>query len=194
MARTIILRVGALGCLAVFAAAIYVHSQPALVGSVLVAIVLGIVGIWSQPRIPKVGQQQRLRELAQEYLEPGEVVQAAFMALSGAGPYLLLIAIVFTIPLTILFGPAGQALMLWVGRFTTLWSIIATDRAILLFRTIRDPETDVLEARLPRYTRFGPVSGWWAMIRLNGMDMFVLRRFHADVELADRLIGARPPL
>lgn len=194
MALTIILRIGALGCLAVFAAALYLHSQLALVGSVLVAIAIGIVAIWSQARIPPAEQQRRLRALAQQHLEPGEVYQAGFTALSGPGPYLLAIALVFTVPLMLLFGQAGEALMRWWAQFTTRWSIIVTDRAILLFRTIPEPREDVLEARLSRNTRFGPVSGWWTMIQLNGMDLFVRRRFFADVELADRLRDAyRPP-
>jgi hypothetical protein len=194
MTRTTILRIGPLACLAVFAAAIYLHSQLALVGSVLVAFLIGIVAIWSGVRIQRAAPRQRLRELAEEYLEAGEVFQATFMAMSGPGPYLIMIAFVFTIPLTVLVGPAAQALVLSLAWFTTVWAIVVTDRAILLFKKNRDPEAEayVLQARLPRHTRFGPASGWWTMIHLNGTDMFVLRRYRADIELADRLIDAEP--
>ena len=181
-----VLRFGAWGCLAAFIAAIYLHSQLALVGSFLVGIALAIASMRLQASID---ERKQLHALAEAHLEPGEIVEAAFMATSGPGPYLMLIAIVFSIPLSLLLGGRdGTALARFWDQFTTLWSIIVTDRAILLFKRIPEPRADVLQARLPRYTRFGPVSGWFAMIELNGTEMFVRGRFHAAVELSDRLI------
>jgi hypothetical protein len=83
-------------------------------------------------------------------------------------------------------GPWLMSLLVFI---TTRWSIVATDRAILLFKLFAGRDTDVLVARLPRNTRLGPISGRWGMISVDGTAMFVGRRFRADVELADELIG-----
>ncbi|MEC3918805.1 hypothetical protein [Nocardia sp. CDC160] len=42
---------------------------------------------------------------------------------------------------------------------------------------------------MPRHTRLGPVSGRWAQVSLLGERHWVHKRFHAQIESADREAG-----
>jgi hypothetical protein len=180
------LRFIALGCIALFIAAIYLHSQPALLTSVLLGIAVAIVKLRSVAKVDPMELRDKLRARAEPYLEPGETFQVGFTALSGPGPYLVLIAVIFGVLLSLLTGRR------YVRPFirNAQWTVVVTDRAILLLKS-SGREEEFIVTRLPRDTRLGPVSGWWAMISLNGEWMFVHRRFHADVELADKAIAHR---
>jgi len=182
---TIALRLFSLACLVVLASAIYRHSQRDLV----VSFVLGLTAL----AVSVVTSQRPLtRDVllarAQPFLEPGETPQAAFYALSGFGPYATGVILIFIVLLALRMGwNAGALAMTFMALTLTPWTVVATDRALLLLKlSMRDDE--IVTTRLPRDTRIGPVSGRWATIWLNGRWMFVHRRFHNEVELADRAI------
>ena len=184
------LRLGGLCCIALFGAAIYWHSQPALLASVLFALALAIAKVRTLITTARSDEQAALRPRADPYLEPGESIQAAFVAVGGPGPYLTWILFVCIAIAWFAFGrQVGSWLMSMLIFSTTRWSVVATDRAILLFQRVGNTDRDVFVTRLSRYTRLGPVSGRWAMISLNGTWMFVPKHFHAEVELADSLVA-----
>ena len=51
-------------------------------------------------------------------------------------------------------------------------------------------ERQGLDRRLPRSTRFGPLSGLWGKSQALGAKTHIHKRFHGDVEVADSLAGA----
>src|SRR5262245_14592653 len=181
------LRLIALGCVVLFAGAIYFHSQPALVTSVLLAVAVLILHLYSAAR---TDPRTRLRTDTEPYLEPGETVQAVFRAVGGPGPYLALILLAFGVAFTLVLGDSSvtAGIFALLTLTTTQWTVVATDRALLLLASSARFQ-GVRVTRLPRNIRLGPVSGWFAMISLNGRWMFVHRRFHAQIELADNAIA-----
>ena len=182
------LRLAALGCLAMFLAALYWHSQAGLVASALLAVSLGVMALRALRRAAKRDEPERLRAAAAPHLEPGEVIQAAFAAIGGPGPYLGTIVVVVSMAVSALIGRQNATRMLALLALTTTRSVVvASDRAILLLQRPPALKTAILIARLPRHTRLGPVSGWWAMISLHANWMFVHHRFHSEIALADRL-------
>ena len=104
-------------------------------------------------------------------LDPGEVIQAVIPAQTRSG----------------WLGAHGSPLMLLVSRFRP---IIVTDRRIMITDAGRfgqeRPRSVVVS--LPRATRIGPASGrWWKCVTL-GESLYVHKRFHKDVEVADALL------
>lgn len=89
--------------------------------------------------------REKLRANSQEFLEPGETIQAVFLVQTGPNPYLLF--------LTYLLLP-------WINYY----AMVATDRRMLLLRSSMWRQSGVKEVAdtLPRNTRLGPVSGLWA--------------------------------
>jgi hypothetical protein len=113
--------------------------------------------------------REKLVERVQQYLEPGETVQSAFLAQSGASPYL-----------ANSFGLLGN--ILGVKRRI----IAVTDRAVLVIEAdFGGTKPQQVLARLPRGTQIGPVKGVWAKTQVNGEKLYVHRRFHKDVAAAD---------
>ena len=116
--------------------------------------------------------RDKLRERVQPHLEAGEQVQAVFMAQSGPSPYMgILTNLVF---------------------FWSKYHVIAvTDRRIAVFKAgaFSPSKPKELQATLPRSTALGPVSGLWGTMDINGTKTYVHKRFHKDVEEADRLRG-----
>ncbi|MHB8342512.1 MAG: hypothetical protein ACYDB7_15280 [Mycobacteriales bacterium] len=121
--------------------------------------------------------REKLHERAQPLLEPGEVVQQAFLAQAGPNPSL--------------------AILTWLVMFFTEYRIVVTtDRAVVVLlagrMTPSKPQSVLL--RLPRSTVLGPVSrALWSPIALPGKRTWVHRRFYADVRAADAAAAAPPP-
>jgi hypothetical protein len=119
--------------------------------------------------------RDKIVERVQPYLEPGEVVHQVFLGQTGPNPWLA----------TGVFG-------LFLSK---PYVFAVTDRSILVLRAHKfvpaKPKT--LEARLPRTTVIGPLSGVWAKCMALGPTMYVLKRFHQDVAEADAAITGSAP-
>ena len=112
--------------------------------------------------------RDKIRENAQQFLQPGENVEAVFAAQTFNGYW------AFLSWLIVLFKNSYRA-------------IVVTDRRIAVFDTGRwamgTPKT--LLRDLPRSTRIGDPSGLWWKTESLGERMYVHKRFHKDVEEAD---------
>lgn len=117
--------------------------------------------------------RDKLIARAEPYLEPGETVRHAFMGQTGPNPWLGLIS---------------YWIMLFKGKY---YVFAVTDRAVLVLRASRWIPSKVknLEARLPRTTTIGPLSGLWGESNALGQRVWIHKRFHKDVEAADREIA-----
>jgi len=112
--------------------------------------------------------RDKIIENSQEFLRPGETVQAV------AG---------------------GQTLNGWIGGvflfFNNFRAVIVTDQRILLLdcgkMRMGKPKSVIRE--LPRNTRIGPTKGLWWKCTSLGEKFYIHRRFHKDVETADSLAG-----
>ncbi len=117
-----------------------------------------------------VAIRDRIKENAQPLLEPGEQIQAVIPAQTKNG----------------WLGALGIVWLIFVNRYRP---ILVTDRRIAITDSgkwaMAKPTTIV--ASLPRNTQIGPASGiWWKSTTL-GQPLFIHKRFHKDVELADSL-------
>jgi len=112
--------------------------------------------------------REKLVERASRFLEPGEQVQAIFLAQSGPSPYWVLLSY-------------------WITLYGDNYVVIAvTDPAVVVLRAGRFtpsmPKSVLL--RGSRDVIFGPQSGLWGQIRLD-KRYWVNRRFHRDLVAAD---------
>ena len=112
--------------------------------------------------------REKLTERAQPFLEPGEQVRWAFMAVGGPSPWLMALA--------------GSLLYLILTKPKI---VVITDRRILLLTAgkMTGSKPKSLEAAGP-HVRLGPVKGLWAPIHL-GNKLYVHKRFHKDVDAYD---------
>jgi hypothetical protein len=120
--------------------------------------------------------RDRLAERAAPFLEPGEQIQAIFLAQSGASPYWSFLSS------WIVIATAGYA------------TIVVTDRAIVVLRNGRltGSKAKSMLARLPRQPMDSP-SGLWGQVRLGTVRYWVHRRFHKDVKAGNAaILGAAP--
>lgn len=116
--------------------------------------------------------RDKLHERSQPYLQPGEQIEKIFQAQSGPSPYFILLT--------------------YLTFFWTRYYIVAvTDQSIVLLRTGMffttkpKPGSDTV-TRLPRETQIGPLEGLWASTRnLGSAKLWIHKRFHADVNVAD---------
>ncbi|HUN31875.1 MAG TPA: hypothetical protein VMU95_07625 [Trebonia sp.] len=120
--------------------------------------------------------RDKLAQRAVPFLEPGEQIQAIFIAQSGASPY---------------WSFVSTWIVLLTRGFVT---VVATDRAIVVLRngwfTSTRPQS--LLARLPRQPMDEP-SGLWATLHLDGRRYWLHRRFHKDVRAANTaMLGGAP--
>lgn len=117
--------------------------------------------------------RDKLAERSAPYLEPGETVQHVFMGQTGPNPMWALLT---------------YWIMLIKGKY---FIFTVTDRAILVIRASKwvPSKPKELEARLPRATRIGPVSGMWGETHALGQRVWINKRFHKDVEAADAALG-----
>ncbi len=116
--------------------------------------------------------RDKIIENSQGFLQPGEQVQAVI---------------------------GGQTLSGWWGLLTSLFffwnnfrAVLATDRRVIVLHCgkwrMGKPRSIVRE--LPRNTRIGPASGLWWKSESLGEKLYVHKRFHKDVALADAAINA----
>jgi hypothetical protein len=118
------------------------------------------------PAMP-ISLRDKIAENSQQFLQPGEQVQAVI---------------------------GGQTLSGWWGALTYLVfffnkyrAIVATDRRILVLHCgkwrMGSPKSVVRE--LPRNTKIGPATGLWYKSESLGEKMYIHKRFHKDVAAAD---------
>jgi hypothetical protein len=112
---------------------------------------------------------------AQPFLEPGETVQAAFLAQT--------------------FSQFWMLLSYWFVYFTKAYRcVVVTDRRIIVLSTHRfnaAKAKDVLRI-LPRTTTIGsPTGTWWRTASL-GEKLYIHKRHHQDIIAADAANGAPP--
>ena len=122
--------------------------------------------------------RDKLAERAQPYLEPGEQIRHVFMGQTGPSPY-------------------WAFLTYWVMLFSGQYFVFAvTDRAILVLNAAKWMPSKVkgIEARLPRATQIGPVSGMWGASEGLGKKVWIHKRFHKDVLAADHELAGRLPV
>ena len=116
--------------------------------------------------------RERITENAQPLLEPGEKIQAVIPAQTKNG----------------WLGALGILWLIFVNRYRP---IIVTDRRIAITdsgKWAQAKPTSIVTS-LPRNTQIGPAVGiWWKCTSL-GEPLFIHKRFHKDVELADSLRG-----
>jgi hypothetical protein len=127
--------------------------------------------------------RDKLVERTQPYLEPGEQVRQVFMGQTGPSPW---------------FAALSWLIILIAGEY---YVFAVTDRAIIVMKAGKfvPSKPKGLEARLPRATRLGPVSGLWGQTNALGKRVWVHKRFHkdidaADAELAQPATGQVPPM
>jgi hypothetical protein len=113
--------------------------------------------------------RDKLEQNVQPYLEPGESVQAAFVATGGPNPWFLALT--------------GMLLLFFLKYVI----IVATDRRILVLKASPLSSTKPKEVlgTFPRDTKLGQVSGVYAKIELGGTRYYVHRKFHGEVRKAD---------
>jgi hypothetical protein len=117
--------------------------------------------------------RDKLKERATPYLQPGEQVQAAFVAMAMS-PW---------------WAALSSLILLAKNPYRT---IVATDRRILVFSNARRSVTKGEFLReVPRATRIGPFTGK-ANYKTEalGEKLYINRRFKNDVQQADAAIGA----
>jgi hypothetical protein len=116
--------------------------------------------------------RERITENAQPLLEPGEQIQVVIPAQTKNG----------------WLGALGIIWLIFVNRYRP---IIVTDRRIAITdsgKWAQAKPTSIITS-LPRTTKIGPGVGiWWKCTSL-GDPLFIHKRFHKDVELADSLRG-----
>jgi hypothetical protein len=109
-----------------------------------------------------------LQQAVAPHLEPGESIQAIFGAQTKS-QYFALISY-------------------WILMFNKAWRVVvATDRRIVVFQTGRWGMTRIegVTAQSRRHTRIGPAKGLWYRVDCLGERLYVHKRFHKDVALAD---------
>ena len=117
--------------------------------------------------------RDKLAERTQPYLEPGEQVRHVFMGQTGPSPW---------------FAALSWLIILFAGQY---FIFAVTDRAILVMNAGKfvTSKPKGLEARLPRATQLGPVSGLWGETHALGKRVWVHKRFHKDIAAADAELG-----
>lgn len=118
--------------------------------------------------------RDKLAARTQPYLEPGEQVRHVFMGQTGPSPW---------------FAALSWLIILFAGEY---YVFAVTDRAILVMKAgkLVPSKPKSLEARLPRQTQLGPVSGLWGETNALGKRVWVHKRFHKDIEAADAELRA----
>jgi len=112
--------------------------------------------------------QDKMKDRAQPYLEPGEEVRQVFLGQTGPNPAFALITYLIVF-------------------FSKYWIVVVTDRAILVFEAGKMAPTrpKTLRRRYPRALQLGPVSGLWGDTMAFGQQMWVHRRYQKAVAAAD---------
>ena len=114
--------------------------------------------------------RDRIKEKVQPLLEPGELVQTVIPAQTKSG----------------WLGALGLIYLIFANRYRP---VVVTDRRIVITDSGKwsQAKPSTIVASLPRTTQIGPASGiWWKSSSL-GQTLYIHKRFHKDVELADSL-------
>jgi len=117
-----------------------------------------------------VAIRDRIVEYAQPLLEPGEQIQAVIPAQTKSG----------------WLGALGLIVLLFANRNRP---IVVTDRRIAITdsgKWSQAKPTKIISS-LPRTTKIGPASGLWWKCTSLGEPLFIHKRFHKDVDLADSM-------
>ena len=109
--------------------------------------------------------RDKLRNGADPYLQPGEQIQAVFLAARWTPWY----------------APANRPDC----------EVVATDRRILLLKLDSSRRVAGVAGEAPRETRLGPWSSGQLRIRAFGTDLAVGPEFYMDAAEADRAMGFR---
>lgn len=113
--------------------------------------------------------RDKLRERVAPLLEPGERIDAVFMAQTGASPYYVLLT--------------------WLTLFwTRYFVVVVTEGRIVVFRASRwyasKPKPGPVASE-PRALGLGdPGGGLWMQVQIAGTRYWVHRRFRDDVRVA----------
>lgn len=150
--------------------------------------------------------RDKLADRAGPYLEPGEGIRQVFMGQTGPSPYLtLVLVLVLVFSSNVLSGLGLAAVGIGVLALVGLVAVVltgkahvfaVTDRAIVVLSAPmwRPSKVTGIEARLPRSTRIGPVSGLWGSTDALGKKLWIHKRFHLDVLAADTELANLPPV
>ncbi len=114
---------------------------------------------------------------SQQFLEPGEQIQAV-LAAQTASQWLVLLGLVF---------------FFMINNYRC---VVATDRRILVLESgkliLGNPKS--IKWVLPRYTRIGPASGLiWYRTNALGEVLRIHKRFFKDIAQADAWAWTQPP-
>jgi len=120
--------------------------------------------------------RDKLAQRAAPYLEPGEQIQAVFLAQSGPSPYWILLT---------------AFIVIFSAGYRT---VVVTDRAIVLLRNGRlvGTRAKAVHLRGPRNVWLGTPTGLWGQIRLD-TRYWVHKRFHKDVAYANQMLQVMYP-
>jgi hypothetical protein len=115
--------------------------------------------------------REKIVENSQQFLNPGEQIQAVIGAQTISG-----------------WWGALTSLMFFVNNYR---AVLATDQRIIVLHCgklrMGKPQSHVRD--VARATRIGPPSGLWFKTEALGEKMYVHKRFHKDIETADSLAG-----
>lgn len=119
--------------------------------------------------MPATKLRDKLASRSQPLLPPNSSIRQVFMCQTGPSPYWFL--------LTYLVFP-------WIKYRI----VCVTDDAIYILRAGKFAPSfpKELVETTPRAQQLGPVSGLWAQLHLQGERHWVNKRFHKDIEAADR--------
>jgi hypothetical protein len=120
--------------------------------------------------------RDKLAARSQPLLPGGTQIRQVFLCQTGPNPLLFILT---------------YLIYFWI-QFRI---VCVTDDAIYVLRSskVRNAPKEVI-ARLPRQQQLGPVSGLWAKIDIGGERHWVNKRFHSDIEAADRGLSGAPPV
>jgi hypothetical protein len=116
--------------------------------------------------------RDKIAEQAQPHLEQGEQIRHVFVAQTGPSPY--------------------WALLTYFMFFAIqVYNVVVTDRSIVFFRASfwKQSNPKHIEGRFPRSMQFGPMTGLWGRMEIDGRRFYVHKRFHKDVAAADAELG-----
>jgi hypothetical protein len=115
--------------------------------------------------------RDKIIENSQQFLNPGEQVQAVIGGQTLSGYWSLLSSLVF----------------FW----NNYRAVLATDQRIIVLHCgkMRMGKPKSLVRELPRATKIGPASGLWYKSESLGEKLYIHKRFHKDIETADRAAG-----
>jgi|ERR1700688_797110 len=117
--------------------------------------------------------RSKLTRNVQAFLEPGEEVQAVFIAQTGASPHWVWLT--------------GRAARIWTNPRRI---IVSTERAIVVLNAGKTTTAQVtgVRTRLPRQTMIGPPQGRrWSWFQLGDERMWTYSRWYPDIRHIDSL-------